>query len=160
MRWLSIVSLCVVAAVAYGIVNDQVTARVCVEYFTIGHPPIFHTDSPTLLRLGWGVVATWWAGFLLGWPLAFAARFGPRPRRDAWTLLRPIGFLLAVMAITATLAGVVGFVLARAGAIELVGWIARSVPQGRHARYLADLWTHDASYLVGFVGGLVVIVIV
>jgi hypothetical protein len=33
---LKIVVLCIVAAIAYGILHDQVTARVCVEYFTIG----------------------------------------------------------------------------------------------------------------------------
>ena len=38
---LKIVVLCIVAAIVYGILHDQVTARVCVEYFTIGHPPIF-----------------------------------------------------------------------------------------------------------------------
>ena len=46
---LKIVVLCIVSAIVYGILHDQVTARVCVEYFTIGHPPIFHTDDPTLL---------------------------------------------------------------------------------------------------------------
>ena len=58
--------MCIVAAVLYGIIHDQVTARVCVEYFTIGHPPIFGTDNPTLLRIGWGIVATWWVGLLFG----------------------------------------------------------------------------------------------
>jgi hypothetical protein len=33
--------------VVYGIVHDQVTARVCVEYFTVGHPPVFQTNSDT-----------------------------------------------------------------------------------------------------------------
>jgi hypothetical protein len=56
---LKIIVLCIVAAMVYGILHDQVTARVCVEYFTIGHPPIFHTDDPTLLAFGWGVIATW-----------------------------------------------------------------------------------------------------
>lgn len=48
MESLKIILLYILAAIVYGICHDQVTARVCVEYFTIGHPPIFHTDSPTL----------------------------------------------------------------------------------------------------------------
>ena len=28
------------AAIVYGIVHDQVTAHLCVEYFTIAHPPV------------------------------------------------------------------------------------------------------------------------
>ena len=76
MQSLYIIALCASSAVLYGIVHDQVTARLCVEYFTIGHPPIFNTDDPTLLALGWGVLATWWAGLLLGVPAVIAARSG------------------------------------------------------------------------------------
>ena len=65
MQFLAIVAVCVLAAVAYGIFHDQVTARVCVEYFTIGHEQIFGTDDPTLLGLAWGYWATWWVGVML-----------------------------------------------------------------------------------------------
>ena len=46
MQWLAIVLLSVLTCVTYGIVHDQITARICVEYFTIGHPPVFDTDDP------------------------------------------------------------------------------------------------------------------
>ena len=71
----------VFASIVYGILHDQVTARVCVEYFTIGHPPVFNTNDPTLLAIGWGIIATWWVGLILGIPLAVAARAGNRPPR-------------------------------------------------------------------------------
>ena len=58
MQVLAILALSILAAIVYGVLLDPVTARVCLEYFTIRHPPIFGTDSPTLLALGWGVVAT------------------------------------------------------------------------------------------------------
>ena len=48
--------------------------------FTIGHPPVFATDDPTLLGLGWGVIASWWVGLLLGIPLALVARAGGRSK--------------------------------------------------------------------------------
>ena len=73
MQAIAIVALCIGSAVAYGILHDQVTARVCVEYFTIGHPPVFSAVSPTMLGIGWGIIATWWVGLLLGIPLAVAA---------------------------------------------------------------------------------------
>lgn len=78
MRFFSVVLLAVLAAVTYGIVHDQVTVRVSLEYFTIGHPPVFDTDSPTLLALGWGVLATWWVGLPLGFLLATASQVGRR----------------------------------------------------------------------------------
>lgn len=158
VQFVGIVMTCVLAAVGYGIVHDQITARVCVEYFTVGHPPVFDTADPTLLGLGWGVIATWWVGLLLGVPLAVAARAGSRPKRSVKLLLRPIGCLLAVMAVSALLAGVAGWLLARFGAVFLVGPIARELPPDRHVPFLADMWAHSASYLVGLVGGIVVVV--
>ena len=70
----------------------------CVEYFTLGHPPVFPTMSPTLLGIGWGIIATWWVGLLLGIPLALAARAGGRPKREVRSLVRPVLTLLAAMA--------------------------------------------------------------
>src|SRR5262249_54807288 len=115
MQALAIVALCVTSAVIYGIIHDQVTARICVEYFTIGHPPVFDTESPTLLGIGWGIIATWWVGVLLGIPLAVAARVGNRPRRNAGSLVRPVAVLLTVMAVCALLAGIIGYLLALRG---------------------------------------------
>lgn len=74
MESLKIILLCILSAVLYGILHDQVTARVCVEYFTVAHPPIFHTTSPTLLAIGWGILATWWVGLILGVPAAVVSR--------------------------------------------------------------------------------------
>ena len=156
MQAIAIIALCIASAAVYGIVHDQVTARVCVEYFTIGHPPVFDTDSPTLLGIGWGIIATWWAGLLLGIPLAIAARVGRHPRRGVRSLVRPIVALLVVMGTCALLAGIAGFILGSAGAIRLAGRLASDVPRDRHARFLADGAAHLASYFVGFAGAVIV----
>jgi hypothetical protein len=158
MQSLGIVLMCVVAAVIYGIAHDQVTARVCVEYFTVGHPPVFGTEDPTLLALGWGIIATWWMGLLLGIPLAIAARAGSRPKRSAVSMVRPLAWLLGIMAVCALAAGVTGWLLARGGTVFLVGPIAQKLPANRHVPFLADLWAHTASYLVGLVGGIAVMI--
>ena len=153
MEALKIIALSVFAAVLYGIAHDQITARICVEYFTIGHPPIFATDSPTLLALGWGVVATWWVGVLLGLLLAFASLRGPRPRKTARELVAPIGKLLACMGAAAFVAGWIGFFAAKSGWVVLLEPMASRVPHDRHVAFVANLWAHSASYLAGFVGG-------
>lgn len=145
---------CIGAAVFYGLVHDQVTAHICVEYFSVGHPTILPLTSPALLALQWGIVATWWVGALLGVGLAASARLGSQP---PWTVrdLRPsIAALLACMAIASALSGAIGYELARRHLIFLTGWLASAVPQPRHARFLADLWAHSAAYLVGFLGGV------
>jgi hypothetical protein len=157
MQFVAITLLGLFSAVLYGVLHDQVTARVCVEYFTIGHPRIIESTSPTMLALAWGVVATWWIGLPLGVLLAISARAGRRPKLAARHLVRPILVLLAVMAGAAFVLGLVGFTLSLTGNVFLVGRLAEEVPADRHHRFLADLWAHNASYFFGFVGGWVVI---
>jgi hypothetical protein len=152
---LKILLLSVVAAVAYGILHDQVTARVCVEYFTIGHPPVFATQDPTALALGWGVIATWWMGVLLGLPLALTAAFGSRPKLTARALLKPMGVVMGCVAVLALIAGVIGYGAARMGLVRLAGPLAERVPPEKHAAFLADAWAHTASYGGGFLAGMV-----
>jgi hypothetical protein len=41
MEALKIAFTCVIAAVIYGIVHDQFTARICLEYFTVFHRQSF-----------------------------------------------------------------------------------------------------------------------
>jgi hypothetical protein len=156
MAFLRIVLFCIASAVVFGILHDQVTARVCVEYFTIGHPPVFPTASPTLLALGWGTIATWWCGLILGVPLALIARMGSRPKLTARDLVKPVAVLLACMGLLAAIAGVCGYFAAAAGRVWLVEPLASRVPQEKQIRFLADLWAHLASYGTGFLGGTVV----
>ena len=118
MEALKIVALCIVAAIAYGIIHDQITARVCIEYFTVFHPPIFHTQSPTLLGIGWGIIATWWVGAFFSVPMILASRAGSRPTLRASELLPSIIWLLATMGACALLAGVTGYLLAREGVLN------------------------------------------
>lgn len=158
MEFLKIWFLSIAAAVVYGILHDQITAHICVEYFSVAHPTILPLSSPTLLALQWGILATWWVGASLGILLAFAARSGSRRALSARDLFRPLITLLSCMAIGALLAGTAGFFLARAGAISLDGWLAIAIPPAKHARFMADWWAHSASYVIGFLGGLVLCV--
>lgn len=140
----------------YGILQDQVTARVCVEYFTIGHPDVFGTTSPTLLALGWGVLATWWCGLILGTMLALAARVGGRPKLSLRELWVPIVRLLACMAATTLVAGLAGYFAARHHLIYLDEWMGAMVPDNAQLAFLADAAAHEAAYFSGFAGGLAV----
>ena len=154
MEFPKIVLLCIAAAIVYGIIHDQFTARICIEYFTVFHPAVFATKSPTLLALGWGVIATWWMGALLGMLLAIAARSGSRPKLSAAMLIEPIGKLLAVMAGCALAAGFAGFVLAEQGLVSPPLWVSHRLSPAVEARFMADWWAHNASYAVGFLGGI------
>jgi hypothetical protein len=153
-----IILFAMLAATGYGILHDQVTAHLSVEYFTIAHPPVFPTESPFLLALGWGILATWWFGLGLGGALAAAARLGSVPRLGLAQLRRPILLLMAASALAALLAGLCGALLAAGGIIWLVGDWAAMVPPDRHVAFLAVAWAHTASYAAGGLGGLIVVV--
>jgi hypothetical protein len=154
MESLKIVLACIAAAIFYGVVHDQFTARICIEYFTVFHPPVFLTQSPTLLGFGWGALASWWVGAFLGVLLAVATRAGSHPKLTIATLTKPIGKLLLMMAAGATLSGLTGFVLTRRGLITPPEWVAFRLAPPAHARFMADWWAHSASYAVGFIGGI------
>lgn len=150
VEFLKIVLVCVVASILYGIIHDQVTVRVCLEYFTVFHPPVFLTRSPTLLAFGWGVIATWWAGAIVGLLIGVAARFGTRAQLSVRDLLPMIFGLLVFMALCAITFGVIGYFKG-----VMPAEIFTMLPVQMHRRFLADWWAHNASYASGFLGGLV-----
>src|SRR5690606_7666336 len=122
--------------------------------FTVGHnPDIIPTDDPTLLGLGWGILATWWAGLILGLMLAVAARAGRRPPRTVGSLVRPIVQLLVVMAVFALVAGIVGYVLAVNGIVMPHGSrFTEQIPREKWPAFQACAFAHSTSYYVGFIG--------
>ncbi|MCC7475296.1 MAG: hypothetical protein IT425_07865 [Pirellulales bacterium] len=157
---LAIVVLCILSACIYGIVHDQITARVCIEYFTIGHPQILKvpTESPTLLGFVWGIVATWWVGLGLGIPLAIAACFGARPKKSIRSLLLQLGMILTVTGTLAAIASVIGYVAASKSLVWLCEPFTSRVPPAKHPTFVAALFAHNTSYTAGSIAGLWLII--
>lgn len=159
MAFLKIILASVVAAIFYGEIHDQITAHLCVEYFTVGHPRIIASKDPAVLAMVWGVVATWWAGVMIGVPVAVAARLGPWRKFGVRELVPGIVMLLVVMGICATSAGLIGArqpddVLARRAP-----GLAAAIAPARHHLFMADWAAHSTSYAVGFVGGIALAVV-
>lgn len=152
-QFLKIVLLGIGAAVFYGVIHDQVTVRICREYFTVAHPPVFGTTSPTLLALGWGIIATWWVGAGLGVLLGVCAQAGSAPRMKAFQVVRPVAMLLLGTGILACVAGGAGFFLFQSGQVGIGGWEQRIAPT-RQAAFAAAAWMHLASYGMAALGGI------
>ena len=148
---LKIIVLTVGLSCAYGIIHDQITARVCIEYFTVGHfSPTNLSWTPTVLGLYWGIVASWWVGLILGIPLALCAQAGPWPKRTAHELLRP---LLTLLILTFACA-MTGLVICRLTNFTAPPHLLPMVLNAdQAARFSADLVTHNISYGVGLFGG-------
>ena len=160
MESAKIVALGLFAAIMYGLIHDQVTVRVCLEYFTIGHPPLIRTTSPTLLALAWGFVATWWVGLPLGVIVAMAARRGSRPKLSASQVRPYLVSLMVVVGALALTAGLLAYLLAMRGEIALSKDWSDLLPDGAQIPFLVDVWTHSASYLFGILGGALVAVLI
>ena len=153
---LKIIALAMGAAIVYGMAHDQITIRVCPEYFTVAHPHIFNTASLTLIALGWGVVATWWAGLGAGVAFALAARAGAAQKFTWRRLVRPVMALFVIMAACATAAGFFGHWMAATGKISSLQAWGLMLPAEKQPAFRADVFTHAISYLVGGVGSVVI----
>jgi hypothetical protein len=158
VRFLNIVLFATVASIVYGVLHDQITVRLCVEYFTIGHPTAIDTEDPTTLALLWGVIATWWVGAGLGLLLATAARLGKRPKLRVVHLVLPVLWTILVSAATGVLAGLVGHFGAKSGWWQIAAGLAELVPEEEHVAYVTNLWVHNGSYAGGALMGLAMVI--
>jgi hypothetical protein len=144
------------AAIVYGLLMDQITIRTCPEYFTIAHPHIFNTGSLTLLALGWGVIATWWAGATAGVAFAIAGRAGPLPKLTWRKFVRPLASLAVIMAASSVAAGFLGAWMVNGGSLPAVQAWAMGLPLDKQAAFMADAFAHVCSYAVGALGCLTI----
>jgi len=160
IEYVKIIVFSIVAACVYGIAHNLVTAHICVEYFLPPiHPMIVPTNNPFLLALIWGIVATWWVGLFLGIALAFVCRFGSRPKLTVKNVVCPILILLVVLYVVAMSLGAIGYIAGRMGTVLLVFLYTlpryhEIVPE-LYAPLLFNILAHNAAYLLGAVGGLV-----
>jgi hypothetical protein len=147
-----IMVLCIGGSIAYGIIHDMVTAHVAVDYFTVYHPKVVDSQSPIVMALVWGVIATWWMGFGLGLQLAVASQLGSKPYIEAKTLVKPVIKLLAVTLGCSLFAGLLGYF----GLLGNPGGFSEETEAATH-RMIAVSLTHYTSYLIGFFGGYILI---
>lgn len=158
MEHVKIVGLCIGASVAYGVIHDMVTAHLCVEYFTREHPTIVSSESPIVLALVWGVVATWWVGAIGGGVLAWVARAGTRPPWAARQLIPLILRVVGVAGAAAFVMGALGYGLATLLEWHQYDWTPEWATRETAPRYWAVAFAHTTSYGVASLGGLGVIV--
>lgn len=148
--------LCLFVAIAFGIVHDLVTANICVEYFTIGHPKVIESQNPIFLALVWGILATWWVGAILGILVLIFNNIGKAPKVSFSIIKRYVIRLLLILPFTSLLAGLIGYILALSGTIHFIGELARDVSIKKQPAFLAVGWAHASSYIVGFIGGIII----
>ena len=154
MEYLKIVLTSILLSIAYGITHDLITTQISIEYFTIGHPIIIDTNSPILLALVWGTIATWWVGLIIGILISFSSRLGSKPKLNFKDVFKPILKLITVMFAGALLGGLIGYITSIKQIFTLVPRLAKQIDPSRHHLFLTAGWAHTSSYIIGFVGGI------
>ena len=149
-----VVLLAVGGAVTYGVANDQFTAHLAPQYFTIGHVDHLHVNTPFLLAFEWGYLGTWWVGLALGIPAALIARLGWGEKVPvAWFAPRLTGLFVA-MALAAAATWIVTYFLASANIVDVAAVVRPGVVPAQRLAYYADWAANVASYAVGGCGAL------
>jgi hypothetical protein len=136
--------------------QDQVSVRLCPEYFTVLHPPIPGLADPTLLGIGWGFLGAWWGGVLLGFVLSLVATLGPRPVLTVGELVRPVAILVGVLAAVTALTGFTVWHHAGVLGVFLGAGMGELVPVENHRGLLTVACYHLTAYVTATVGGVVV----
>ncbi|MBI2811372.1 MAG: hypothetical protein HYX67_11155 [Candidatus Melainabacteria bacterium] len=150
-----IVGLCVGAAVVYGIIHDEITAHLCVEYFTVAHPHLFATQSPAALGVLWGITGTWWLGLLLGIVLARVSTVDSgAPKSTANFIAGRIGLIVVITAFSALVSGMAVYFIAAHSHLTLPD---PNVSPEKHSMFYAVWAAHLASYFAAISTSLLVV---
>lgn len=156
--------LAVVAAMGYGVVNDQLTVTISWEYYYWGKgvgEKLGLPVDPWSLRweaLKIGLKATWSAGLLVGVALLLASN--PRAgwgRVSYGRLMRGLIEVFVCAAILAMLLGVIGYA---GGFVPFSSDFAEMVRRDefRPYRFMAVFGVHLGGYVGGLIGTIVVVV--
>ena len=143
-------------AALYGIIHDQITVRISAPYFTVWHPPVFGTDDPVLVALGWGVLATWWMGAGLGGLFGLAAAWNPmKPSMCPWRVLRRTAWVFAASAAAAALAGLLAVAVRFEAPSFVMGSAIARLGASERLAFSVCLAIHNTSYNAAFIASLV-----
>ncbi len=157
-----IIALTVGSLAAYAIAQDEVTARLSPEYFTVAHEGFVRNvltgdlgiTSPTLLGLCWGGLVGGGPGLVLGMILADFCQGGSGPTLPVRTLYRPLLCFILTIALCSVTLGLTAFTLSQTGSLDLdEGWKETITPD-QHFGFLIDMWTHWGTYAGGILGGI------
>jgi hypothetical protein len=152
-RW-AIVLMSVVAGIVFGVLHDQLTARLCLEYFTIGH-----ATPESVIRQGATVIATYWglraggsAGLILGLGIALVCVAGARPAVTWRRLLVPMLLLLILCGLSSAVGGGMAYWATGQGQLRFA--TEMDLAPAAERGFLICLWMHTGAYAGAALGTL------
>jgi len=152
------VLMCVAIAIAYGILNDQMTCAISWEYFYYGKelavvlgpqaPPAIvplHLQAAKI-----GIMATWFAGVIIGVSMLIANN--PSPKKRQLPYARLVARLPAFVLIAAVGAAIFGLT----GRLYLLNWMSEDFRElaATNLWHPKNFMTVYGIHLGGYLGGL------
>ncbi len=144
--FLKLFLVCACSTLAYGIIHDQITARMCIEYFNSNAVPenrhrldnlsFLSRNSPIAVGLVMALCETFLPAILIGAAVSSAARVGSTPKLKLRDLSMQIAGLFGIVAISSCGAGLIGCLIGEVffGAI-LSQNRQRHVPQAKNGLF-------------------------
>ncbi len=146
------------ALTGYGMLMDQVSVRLCPEYFTVLHNPIPGLTDPTLLGIAWGFLGSAGGGVALGYGTGLAATVGRKPPLATRDLVRPMLLLVGGVAAATAVTGAIVAIHAAAFEIHLDPLFAKRIPVERHRAAFTVACYHAAAYSFAILGSVALLV--
>jgi hypothetical protein len=157
--WICITVIC---SVLYGIINDQITATISPEYYTVYK---HHQFTPALEEFGLmeapmrvqaiviGTLATWWYGLFLGIMLGISSMVGRYAPLSTLQFMRIVGAVMAFTLAVSVIFGLAAYIVE-----PLVNPTAASKPfltgiQDIRSAYCVGNW-HNGSYIAAMAATL------
>ena len=160
---------CVILALLYGVLNDQITTTISWEYFAYGkfaHDTLPPGEPPNSPRFRWeaakiGMKATWTAGLVIGVALLLAnnPRKDGRPRLPYRRLFRYVAVVFATTVVFSACLGLLGYF----GAFVSFNEDFRDMlanDEWRPRRFMAVYGVHLGGYAGGLLGAALAVVLV
>lgn len=143
----------------FGMTMDQLSARLCPEYFTVLHPPIPNLTDPTLLGIAWGYLGSWWGGAVMGYVMGIVATAGTKhPPVSLRQLVVPMLCIVAITVVGTLITGVAVWRHTEMLEVRFADWLDRAVPPERQRNAFIVANYHFAAYASAIVASVVMIV--
>ena len=140
--------------IGYAMLQDQISVRMCPEYFTIGHPPIKGITNPTLLGIVWGFLGGFPGGIVLGIALAMSMYLGKASSFPIQNLKWPLRILLAGTAFGTGISGLSSWYNAQVVNISIGAPWNGLIPLERQQRFFIVANAHLGTYLSAAILGI------
>jgi len=137
-----------------GVLMDQVSARLCPEYFTVLHNPIDGLTEPTLVGIVWGFLGSAGGGLAMGCAAGIAATVGKRPPLAVRDIIRPMLVAVAGVAAAVALTGAIVWWNADGLRVQLDTESGPPIPPERHVAALTVACYHMAAYASAMIASI------